>query len=84
VIKPETDIDTRQVIAGRQQAKASNVLRPSLSTTLEWVLRQYEQEENRLADAGIESLPQLSDVLAQVYAKTGRSAGTDGILVWIL
>jgi hypothetical protein len=80
-VKPDTPLGTRQVIAGRQQAKASNVLRPSFAATLDWVVREMENEKLRLSELGSSAEPSLSDVLTQVYSKTGRSAGVDGILV---
>jgi hypothetical protein len=82
VVKDDVDLTTRQTIAGRQQAKSANVMRQSLSNTLDWVRREWASEEARLAEASSQMTPTLAGCLDTVYGKTGRTPSVDGTMVY--
>ena len=81
IIKPTKDISLLQRIAGRQQAKHEAVQSMDFSTTAAWYLREVEAVQKRAAEMGIEPVYIRSELLRQVYEKTGKHPSKDGTLV---
>ena len=77
VIKPDTPRDLRQMIAGAEQARSSNVMHATLSSTLELLMMEIAEERKQGRSAEVS----LSKCLDSVYTKTGRTPSRDGTQV---
>ena len=73
-IRPETRLEVRQTIAGREQARTGTVLVQPLSAKLGWFLRER---------AGMDPDKSLatSELLRRVYMKCGCTKAHDGSMV---
>ena len=69
VVRQDTDVGTRQQIAGLQQARAANVKQQSLADRCAMFLREVEA-------AG--PAARKADILKSVYVKSGCIRETDG------
>ena len=86
VVITEVDLNTRQLIAGREQARSVNVLHQTVVNSVEWLFKEVATERAAVeAEAGQSGAPpgeiNLATCLERVYAKTGRTTSRDGIMV---
>ena len=75
VVRKETSLETRQIIAGRVQATQGAVVDPTLSERLRWLLREVTE-----ARAKDEPLNRTA-VLRLTYVKTACREKVDGTMV---
>ena len=73
-INPDTKLDRRQLIAGRQQARTTTVMQQSLSQKVMWFLREVKESDPA-------ALPSKAALLQKVYLKCGCTRTSDGSLV---
>ena len=73
-IKPGTRLEVRQMIAGREQARAGTVLIRPLSSKLAWYLKERREMDPDKPQA-------TSELLHRVYMKCGCTRATDGAMV---
>lgn len=82
VIKPDTDVTIRQIIAGKTQALQESVHGMAFSDRLRWVLREVDALTQAAADAGEDRTPvNRASVLRLTYTKTGCTQAADGSMV---
>ena len=81
IIKPTRDISLLQRIAGRQQAKHEAVQAMDFTATVGWYLKEVEAVYRKASDMGVEPVIIRSELLRQVYEKTGKHPSKDGTLV---
>ena len=75
-VKPGTPLAVLQKVAGRQQARAEGVMRNTLAAKARFLLREHQ---NALA-AGKQNITR-TELLTDVYMKTGCSESSDGTVV---
>jgi hypothetical protein len=81
IIKPDTPLEVRQQIAGREQARQETVKRQSLSDTISWFLREVESAKAKAAQEGTQVSVSKKELLRTTYIKTGKNTSTDGTVV---
>ena len=74
-VDPRCSMEKRRLIAGREQARTATVMQQTLSQKLSWFLRDYNEESNKGKSR--------TELLREVYLKTGCTKSTDGTLVCI-
>ena len=81
VLKPGLSVDVRQRLAGRQQARASNIKTQSISESMTILLNaaKAEVEEAKRGNRAVRH--NLTSYLADAYTKSGRSTVKDGDVV---
>ena len=71
-VHPDTKLDRRQLIAGREQARSSTVMQQSLSQKLAWFIKEQQAADSNTTRTAL---------LQKVYLKCGCTRTTDGSLV---
>jgi hypothetical protein len=81
VVKENTSIIERQQLAGRLQAMDGNVMDMTLADRLQWLLKE-DTHNREIAEAeGVAYNPTKTELLKNVYSKTGCRETVDGALV---
>ena len=75
VVKQSADVNVRQQIDGRQQARSANVKQQSMGDRAAMFLRELEK---------VEGTPNRATILKAVYTKSGCVKDVDGSEVWLL
>ena len=80
VVRPGTDLSTRQLIAGKSQAAQTTVLATTLSDRIRWFLTEL----NDAVEQNDEDSPKVNrtSLLRLTYLKTGCREKEDGSMVW--
>lgn len=81
VVKPETTLLQRQVIAGKVQQQQSTVHESALSERVRWLIREVADSKAEAAEAGDTWRPNRTELLRLTYLKTGCKEVTDGTMV---
>ena len=84
VVKADTSVETRQIIAGKTQALQESVHGMPFSDKVRWLRREMVAELQALEEKG-EEYPQLNRaaLLRLTYTKTGCTPSTDGSMVCV-
>ena len=93
VVKAGTPKEHRELVAGRSQARDSNVLDMTMSERISWLVRELEADRARHDEAQrrrqedgqpVEDyLPNKQHALRETYQKTGCKERTEGSVVCI-
>ena len=75
LLKQDTDVETRELIAGLEQSRQANVMCNSLAVKAKWFLREWERMSAQKADID------KTSVLNIVYMKMGCTPSNDGVPV---
>lgn len=78
IVKGATSVDDRQRIAGREQAKSSNVKEQTLTMTMRMLLNMWNQENESAKKEGRPPKHNLGKYMIDCYTKTGRGTVRDG------
>ena len=76
-VLPSVSLSDRQLIAGREQARASQIMSVPLSGRLEWLHKELTAQQEAGGKSGINK----SEALRNVYMKCGLVETKDGSVV---
>ena len=81
IVKPDATLDVRQKVAGWMQAKAQNVKRQAISQSMNMFLSLYKKCLAEAKAVDKPAKPNVSEMLKEVYVKSGRGTVKDGDVV---